>query len=491
MVRRTARTLPTTSERSSASSPASAPRRRACATSRPVIDGAGYLAAVFLEGNEYWELNNLELTNDKGTVVDPDAQSLRYGVYMQALETGTRHHLYLRDLHIHDIFATAAEHGQGIAFLSDGETVRTNYQDVLIESCHIQTTSTHGIWLQHRNWYHPGAMFAYNQDIVIRNNVLENIGGPGIQPNHCKDVLIEYNTVEAGQIGPGQRGRGSGFWNWHCEDVMVQYNTFKHARGEGDSCGAHVDIGNINTTIQYNLSYDNAGGFMEILGDSYNTIYRYNISINDGWRVKGVDGADQYGHMLWLGGWTGSGSPRRGPFNSQIYNNTIYLASALTTRVLLDDSAEDAYFRNNIFYIDGSVLDENSDTTATNMIFDYNLSTQLLPATLPADSHILIADPLLFNPGGLAVQDYKLQHGSGAIDSGIEITSNGGQDYCGNPLFDGLTDRGAYEFLTGDLTLDYKVDMQDISELGTQWQNVYDMNTLLDLADNWLHGTSF
>ena len=457
---------------------------------KPVIDGAGYVAAVFLENIEYWELNNLELTNDKGTVVDPDAQDQRFGVYMRALESGTRHHIYLRDLYIHDIFATGAEHGQGIGIVSDGDTVRTNYEDILIENCHIQTTSTHGIWLQHTNWYHPGAMFAYNQDIVIRNNLLEDVGGPGIQPNHCKNVLIEYNEVESGQIGPDQRGRGSGFWNWHCEDITVQYNTFKHARGEGDSCGAHVDIGNINTTIQYNLSYDNAGGFMEILGDSYNTIYRYNISINDGWRVKGVDGADQYGHMLWLGGWTGSGNPRRGPFNSHIYNNTIYLAEGLTTRVLLDDTAEDAYFRNNIFYIEGDVVDENPDTTATNMIFDYNLSTQVLPATLPADSNSIIADPLLANPGGLTVEDYKIHYGSQAVDTGASIQDNGGQDYWGNSLFDGQTDRGAYEFLSGDLILDYKVDMEDVAELARKWKNGYNMNTLIDISNNWLYGTS-
>ncbi|MCK4999188.1 MAG: right-handed parallel beta-helix repeat-containing protein [Anaerohalosphaera sp.] len=457
---------------------------------KPLIDGAGYLAAVFLEDIEYWELNNLELTSNKGVVVKPDALDQRYGVYMRALDTGTRNHIYLRDLYIHDIFATGAEHGQGIAIESDGNTIRTNYKDILIENCHIQTTSTHGIWLQHRNWYHPGVLFAYNQNIMIRNNILEDIGGPGIQPNHCKQVLIEYNDVESGQIGPNQRGRGSGFWNWHCEDVTVQYNTFKHARGEGDSCGAHVDIGNINTTIQYNLSYDNAGGFMEILGDSYNTIYRYNVSINDGWRVKGTDGATQHGHMLWLGGWTGSGKPKSGPFNSHIYNNTIYLAAGLTSRILLDDSAEDAYFRNNIYYIDGTVIDENSDSTATNMNFDYNLSTQSLPSTLPVDPHGIVANPLLVNPGGWIAEDYRLLYGSPAINAGVSISDDGGQDYWSNPISDGLTDRGVYEFLRGDLNLDQKVDMEDVAELGIQWQIGYDMNTLLDIANNWLYGTS-
>jgi hypothetical protein len=53
-------------------------------------------------------------------------------------------------------------------------------------------------------------------------------------------------------------------------------------------------------TIQYNLSLDNEGGFVEILGDCVNSIYRYNVSINDGSRAKGVHGATQDGHLTCL-----------------------------------------------------------------------------------------------------------------------------------------------------------------------------------------------
>ena len=412
--------------------------------SKPLIDGTGWLAAVHLEGLQHWEVNNMEVINNAGTAMETEAETKRYGVYLRADKTGTRRHITLRDLYIHDIFATGVEHGVGVGIESDGEEEKTNYEEILIENCHIETTSTHGIWLHHKNWWHPNPIFTYNENIIIRNNVLENIGGTGFQPNHCKQMLIENNTVESGQPGSNQKGRGSGFWNWHCEDVTVQFNTFMHARGEGDSCGAHVDIGNINTTIQYNLSYDNAGGFVEILGDSYNTIYRYNISINDGWRIKGVDGASQHGHMLWLGGWTGSGSPNRGPFNSHIYNNTIYLAPGLTTRILLEDTAQDAYFRNNIFYADGTVVDENPDSAALNVNFDYNLYIELFPATLPEETKGIIADPLLVNPGGLTTMDYMLLSGSPAINAGMTIPDNGGWDYWGNPLLN-ATEIGAHE----------------------------------------------
>ena len=42
----------------------------------------------------------------------------------------------------------------------------------------------------------------------------------------------------------------------------------------------------------------------------------------------------------------------------------------------------------------------------------------------------------------------------------------------------------------GDLTGDGIVNLVDIAELGAGWQTIYDLNTLLDIAYNWLYGTS-
>ncbi|MEN8128075.1 MAG: hypothetical protein ABFR90_09765, partial [Planctomycetota bacterium] len=46
------------------------------------------------------------------------------------------------------------------------------------------------------------------------------------------------------------------------------------------------------------------------------------------------------------------------------------------------------------------------------------------------------------------------------------------------------------EPILGDLTCDCKVDLEDIAKLSTQWQSGYVMDTLLDIANNWLYGTS-
>lgn len=41
----------------------------------------------------------------------------------------------------------------------------------------------------------------------------------------------------------------------------------------------------------------------------------------------------------------------------------------------------------------------------------------------------------------------------------------------------------------GDLSGDGKVDMEDMAELSCQWQTVYDMTNLLNVAEDWLFGT--
>ena len=78
--------------------------------------------------------------------------------------------------------------------------------------------------------------------------------------------------------------RGSGTWPFKCERVLIQKNRLMNAHGPQDSYSAHIDYGNKDVVIQYNLSYNNEGGFAEVLGDNVNCGYRYNISINDGYR---------------------------------------------------------------------------------------------------------------------------------------------------------------------------------------------------------------
>ena len=128
--------------------------------------------------------------------------------------------------------------------------------------------------------------------------------------------------------------RGSGLWPFDCQDVVIQENRFLNAHGPGDSYGAHIDYGNENVVLQYNFSYHNEGGFVEILGDNIRCGYRYNISVNDGYR-EDPDGEpwDKKGKIFWVGNYCGSSTVRCPSTETFIYNNTVFVTDTLNPEI--------------------------------------------------------------------------------------------------------------------------------------------------------------
>jgi hypothetical protein len=200
-------------------------------------------------------------------------------------------------------------------------------------------------------------------------------------------------------------GRGSGLWTWGSSDVLIEKNHFLNANGPGDSAGAHIDFNCENIILQYNFSANNAGGFCEILGNNYNCAYRYNISVNDGHRIKGVDGAFQEGKTLWLSGFSGKNTKRNGPYNSYIYNNTIVVSKDILSKYAFDKAATGLLVMNNIFYVQGEsagVLgdqykpDTNGKSNIKNVVFKNNLF--LNSNSWPKDISIKDSIPIFGNP---------------------------------------------------------------------------------------------
>ena len=193
-----------------------------------------------------------------------------------------------------------------------------------------------------RNVSHTGLKLTSNPadgiaNVLIDGCYIENCGGPGSQFSKLKEAkMTSTSFVKSGaRADKRQWGRGSGLWLYYCNDVLLEKCHFEGSEGIADSCGVHIDIGNTNVIIQYCLSLDNAGGFCEILGKNYNCAYRYNISINDGWRnpkdskqdalwkPSAVSNAGSTnGVLMTLNGTDGNG-PWRGPYQTYVYNNTI------------------------------------------------------------------------------------------------------------------------------------------------------------------------
>jgi hypothetical protein len=414
---------------------------------KPIINGGGTVEdVVLLKNQEYWEVQDLEITN---TGKDP---AERRGVHLVADNYGEMHHIYLRSLTIHDVNGVDSDKvNGGIHYSAIGDTKPSRFVDLRIENNHISHVDRSGIfgWSTHwvRSKWYPSL------GVTVRNNVLDDIGGDGIVVVATDGALVESNVV--GNANQRSEGYNVGIWPWSADNTVVQFNEVYGTRGQRDGEGFDSDWNSRNTIIQYNYSHGNDGGFLLVCDDgsqsasdsagNIGTIVRYNISQND--HHRGINLA--------------------GPVkNTLIYNNTIYVGQGEDVDVILHSdwsgwAANTSYF-NNIFYVDGTgrfsygtarapdgayVVAPGSGKS-TNNAYDtnvyYNLQTQ-------TDAHGLTSDPLLTGPGsagnGLkAASGYLLRSDSPARDSGKAIDNSGGRDFFGTmvPQCAGV-DRGAVE----------------------------------------------
>ena len=413
----------------------------------PVIDGRGIPeATVLLKNQEYWEINNLEITNHGNGV------RVRRGVHVDALNYGEMHHIYLRSLTIHDVNGTdKSKVNGGISYTAEGGSKSSRFVDLRIENNRIYHVDRSGIfgWSNHwlRSKWYPSL------GVVVRNNRVDDVGGDGIVVVATDGALIENNVVS--RANQRSAGYNIGIWPWSADNTVVQYNEVYGTRGQRDGEGFDSDWNSRNTIIQYNYSHDNEGGFVLICNEggmdarlsigNTGTIVRYNISQND--HHRGINLA--------------------GPVaNSQIYNNTIYVNKNDKVHLILYSNwkgwSADTYLANNIFYVhgegqfsyarsrnkDGAHVTSPGSGQSTRNVFDANIYYGIPPAD---DPHKLIIDPRLANPGTAAkgrqtTVGYLPLADSPAINSALSVPSNGGKDFNGAPVPScGGVDRGAMQ----------------------------------------------
>lgn len=391
------------------------------------IDFKSNLYGILLEDASNIEVLNIHLTANGGkTEIAHDPDPMRCGVMVRNLHLPMMQHIQLKALDISDVYFEepgyirpsgevrsangTQKYGWGIRIISPIR--RDSLKDIEVSHCRISNVSHTGIKL-------TGADQNMSQ-IKLIYNTLANTGGPGIQMSNVQSVYVAFNRIDhSGSTADSRNwGRGSGLWTWGSRDVLIEKNTFQYANGPGDSDGAHIDFNCSNIILQYNLSAHNAGGFCEILGNTFNCVYRFNVSINDGYRVKGRNGAFQEGKTLWLSGYQGDHQKRKGPANTYIYNNTIYADSTIFPKLAFDNTSKDVLIANNIFCTanpfqlvpgDQYKPDSIGNTPIKTMVVSHNLFSG--PGFWPADLRTenlkaFFADPQFSNPGGMRLQDY-------------------------------------------------------------------------------------
>ena len=443
-------------------------------TTRPIINGFGYQACVLIYNDQYITLNNLELTNEASHL---DSQgnvkklvgfggasndwgsgiNVRFGVKIVA-DVSSLSNFTIDNLKIHNIFPTPTNsqlthqgYGIKIETRSDTTIVQLNtISNVLIKNTSISETGHYGIWIKSLGL--NGIDSVKNNQIQVKSCSFEFTGGSGFVPNKSKNVLVENCTFNHTGSDIDQRmwKRGSGMWPFDCKNVVAQHNEFKNAHGPQDSYGCHIDYGNENVVFQYNYSYNNEGGFVEILGDNINCGYRYNISVNDGYR-EDPNGTpwNKKGKIFWVSNYCGNSNVRCPNTGTFIYNNTSFTNETIFPEIYFWPNIGDVHVFNNLVYVspNGSTIPTLIQNNLNTLDISHNLFYDSARIDLDVDlmNNTLYNNPNLLNPSPLGVDNpqlYQLQNNSsaigagklinGSLDSTNYLLNNGGRDFFGN-----------------------------------------------------------
>ncbi|MCG9972570.1 right-handed parallel beta-helix repeat-containing protein [Christiangramia crocea] len=403
-----------------------------------IIDFKGLANGILIENSSNVKVHNITVTGD-GHEGASNRNEMTCGVLVLSSQSQNMQDILLSELKIQNVF------NKNINFKRGKEEVRTangtqaygwgirviNGENSAIKNIRIENNLI-------ENVSHTGIKLSGNNktltQVEILNNEVRYTGGPGIQMSRVDQVEVRGNTVQHSGSNNDSRkwGRGSGLWTWGSSNVLIEKNKFLFANGPADSAGAHIDFNCENVIIQYNLSAYNAGGFCEILGNNYNCIYRYNLSINDGQRIKGQEGAFQEGKIFWLSGYQGKDQKRKGPVNTYFYNNTIYTDGSYTPKIAIEQSSKGILIANNIFALKGNTKlvmgdqynpEKKSDEIAKNIIFTNNLylNDESWPNNIyPKDQNPIFENPEFKNEGSLMIEGYIPQN-KYHIKKGIEI----------------------------------------------------------------------
>lgn len=434
----------------------------------PILDGSkaeggAHLTTIAITNQDNIELAFLEITNDRMTSRAGVSDNLAYGIDVQNTGPDTLRNYHFHDLTVRDIFAPTTENQDfnaikvsAINFFTSKNTVigkERNIRDVLVEDCYIARTTRLGIKTGHAGGDDGVGNDSINRNMnfVFRNNHFYRTGGTCILPTKTYNCLIEHNIFDEPGSGsdPRMANRGSSVWFFSCRNGISQYNKCYSVRGYADSYSQHIDFGNRNIIMQYNYSEDSEGGFVEILGDNVHSTYRFNVSVNDGFR-------DFKGNTLWVSAYAGKDRDILSD-SSFIYNNSVYVDAAITPDISF--VGKNIFVYNNIFYATGSAtigqdvtmeIEVGSQLYMSNNLYFGNVTNTFKNY----DSKPLSGNPQYVNGGGLSSDDYKIEDGSMAINAGKQfpepvfpmagkgifkdITTTPQVDMYGNPV--GVTD---------------------------------------------------
>ena len=397
-------------------------------------DGGGdYREAILVENEDNMIFEDLEIQNHRTTSRSNVGDLVSFGIQVISSSAGTKNNFTFRDMTFKNVYGLywvdPSNQSEFNAFEVSGLTFKSSWggiiNNVVVEDSYFTDLQRIGIHIKNTSGKTSDKR---NTNIVVRRNEFFQIGGTCVLPIRTENCLIENNIFNQ----PGAKtndkmiGRGSAVWNWYSINTIVQYNQAINAKGILDSHGIHVDHSNVDTFIQYNYMQDCEGGFVEILGGNQRAVYRFNISVNDGWRVN-PNWANS-DHTIWLNDKIGgqSGHPS---YNSFIYNNTVVINKSGNDvfDTAIDINGHNTRIFNNIFYAaNGSGIgNQQGNYSDPNLMMTNNLFFGDIRNNFKTlDSNRLEVNPDFYNEQSDDQYGFQINASSQAIDAGAAYTGN-------------------------------------------------------------------
>lgn len=435
---------------------------------KPAIHGGGVPYVIHLFNQQYWEIENLEITNLQD-VAEGQTPTRKRGIYIAAKDIGAVKHLHVRNVTVHDVNSEYESHDSryygGIFFQIQGTDVPTWFDGVLVENCHVYDVDRTGI-SNDSSWWIRGLDSKFGDvvgqtasgpnydnwipsvNMVFRNNLLERIAGNGFMIRVSRGTIVEHNKM----FENGLKISGNAFMCFNTDSTIVQFNEAAYTvwnPGDTDARGLDSDYRTKHTIIQYNYVHNNGlggivatggpGGETSVPRYNYGTIIRYNILVDN---VKHPFRAS--GNLLEM----------------KVYNNIVYTGPDRVNTTIVEHDAwtgawpENTTYYNNIFYNAGPFPRYYFGKSVNTQFFN-NLYAGNPSDTQPEDPGAILADPLFVDIEAAVNGDldgFRLLEGSPALGAGVRVEGFPEVDFFGNVILgEAPVDVGVHQ-VTGEST---------------------------------------
>lgn len=323
-----------------------------CGTFPQIASGGKADSAVEIRNSAHVIVEDLEITNEPP---DGTRRDGLYGVRIVADKGGEFGGILLRRLHVHHVLGGWDRHGgAGIGCIAAGDSPRTGakrsrFAGLRIEDCYVHDVSFYGMFVSGWDNRFRDSRWYPSRNVVVRNNLLHDIGGDAIVLIATDKSVMEHNEAYRTSLGQQNGGRtpSGGIWPHSSNGAVVRYNRVSGINGQLDCEPYDVDINCRDTLIEHNISEANSGGFLLLCSSAlekaptYHAVIRNNLSIGDGF---------ESGRLI----------TAVGVVSDVTIENNVFIGSTARTINILGGWESDEYpwcrgitFRRNIFFTEG------------------------------------------------------------------------------------------------------------------------------------------